>query len=63
MDLKQTAVSIAMMTFVLSSMIGMGLGLRMNEIVTPLRVARLMARLPYRLPVIGISQLMILEKE
>jgi SAM-dependent methyltransferase len=31
--------------------------------VTPLPVARLMARLPYRLPVIGISQLMILEKE
>jgi hypothetical protein len=30
---------------------------------TPLPVARLMARLPYRLPVIGISQLMILEKE
>src|SRR3982750_1356947 len=43
MDLKQTAISIAMMTFVLSSMIGMGLGLRMNEIVAPLRNVRLAA--------------------
>ena len=43
MDLKQTAISIAMMTFVLSSMIGMGLGLRMNEIVAPLRNGRLVA--------------------
>lgn len=41
MDLKQTAVSIAMMTFVLSSMIGMGLGLRMDQIVAPLRNVRL----------------------
>lgn len=30
--------------------------------VTPLPLARLFARLPYRLPVIGISQLMIVEK-
>lgn len=44
MDLKQMAVSIAMMTFVLSSMIGMGLGLRMNEIVAPLRNGRLVAQ-------------------
>jgi BASS family bile acid:Na+ symporter len=43
MDLKQTAISIAMMTFVLSSMIGMGLGLRMNQIVAPLRNGRLVA--------------------
>src|SRR5262245_17239440 len=44
MDLKQTAISIAMMTFVLSSMIGMGLGLRMNEIVAPLRNGWLVAK-------------------
>src|SRR3954462_3620003 len=43
MDLKQTAISIAMMTFVLSSMIGMGLGLRMNQIVAPLRNGQLVA--------------------
>src|SRR5215213_2348493 len=44
MDLKQTAISIAMMTFVLSSMIGMGLGLRLNEIAAPLRNGRLVAQ-------------------
>jgi len=44
MDLKQTAISIATMTFVLSSMIGMGLGLRLNEIVAPLRNWRLVAQ-------------------
>jgi BASS family bile acid:Na+ symporter len=44
MDLKQTAISIAMVTFVLSSMIGMGLGLRMTEIVAPLRNWRLVAQ-------------------
>ena len=43
MDLKQTAISLAMMTFVLSSMIGMGLGLRVNQIVAPLRNVRLVA--------------------
>ena len=41
MDLKQTAISIAMFVFVLSSMIGMGLGLRVAEIVAPLRNLRL----------------------
>ena len=41
MDLKQTAISIAMMTFVLSSMLGMGLGLRISEIVASLRNTRL----------------------
>src|SRR5215204_2311115 len=44
MDLKQTAISLAMMTFVLSSMIGMGLGLRVKEIVAPLRNWRLVAQ-------------------
>ena len=44
MDLTQTAISIAMMTFVLSSMIGMGLGLRVHEIVAPLRNVRLVAQ-------------------
>jgi BASS family bile acid:Na+ symporter len=41
MDLKETAISIAMFVFVLSSMIGMGLGLRVAEIVAPLRNVRL----------------------
>ncbi len=41
MDLKQAAISIAMFVFVLSSMIGMGLGLRVSEIVAPLRNWRL----------------------
>jgi BASS family bile acid:Na+ symporter len=41
MDLKQAAISIAMMVFVLSSMLGMGLGLRVSEIVAPLRNWRL----------------------
>ena len=44
MDLKQTAISLTMMTFVLSSMIGMGLGLRLNEIVEPLRDWRRVAQ-------------------
>src|SRR5918993_1118162 len=44
MDLKQTAISLTMMTFVLSSMIGMGLGLRLNEIVEPLRNWRRVAQ-------------------
>jgi BASS family bile acid:Na+ symporter len=37
MDLKQAAISICMVVFVLSSMLGMGLGLRVGEIVAPLR--------------------------
>jgi bile acid:Na+ symporter, BASS family len=41
MDMKHAAISIAMLTFVLSSMIGMGLGLRVNEIIAPLRNLRL----------------------
>ena len=41
MDLKQAAISMAMMVFVLSSMLGMGLGLRVSEIVAPLRNWRL----------------------
>ncbi len=41
MDLKQAAISISMMVFVLSSMLGMGLGLRVSEIVAPLRNWRL----------------------
>lgn len=31
--------------------------------VTPLPVARAMVRLPYKMPVVGISQLMVVEKE
>jgi bile acid:Na+ symporter, BASS family len=41
MDLKQAAISISVMLFVLSSMIGMGLGLRISDIVAPLRNWRL----------------------
>ena len=41
MDLKQAAISISMIVFVLSSMLGMGLGLRVSEIVAPLRNWRL----------------------
>jgi BASS family bile acid:Na+ symporter len=41
MDLKQAAISISMIVFVLSSMLGMGLGLRVGEIVAPLRNLRL----------------------
>lgn len=41
MDLKQAAISISMMVFVLSSMLGIGLGLRVSEIVAPLRNWRL----------------------
>src|SRR3954471_5915252 len=37
MDLKQAAISTCMIVFVLSSMLGMGLGLRVSEIVAPLR--------------------------
>jgi BASS family bile acid:Na+ symporter len=41
MDLKQTVISLTMLVFVLSSMLGMGLGLRVGEIVAPLRNIRL----------------------
>jgi BASS family bile acid:Na+ symporter len=41
MDLKQAAISICMIVFVLSSMLGMGLGLRVSEITAPLRNWRL----------------------
>jgi BASS family bile acid:Na+ symporter len=41
MDLKQAAISIAMLVFVLSSMVGMGLGLRLGEIISPLRNVRM----------------------
>ena len=41
MDLKQAAISISMIVFVLSSMLGMGLGLRVSEIVGPRRNWRL----------------------
>src|SRR3954469_2222678 len=40
MDLKQAAISISMIVFVLSSMLGMGLGLRVGEIIAPLRDRR-----------------------
>ena len=40
MDLKHAAISISMIVFVLSSMLGMGLGLRVSEIVAPLRNLR-----------------------
>lgn len=43
MDLKNAAISLATITFVLSSMIGMGFGLRVKEIVAPLRNWRLVA--------------------
>ena len=41
MDLKQAALSTCMIVFVLSSMLGMGLGLRVAEIAAPLRNRRL----------------------
>lgn len=41
MDLKQAAISICMIAFVLSSMLAMGLGLRVSDIVAPLRNWRL----------------------
>ena len=40
-DVLQTAASIAMPVFVLSSMLAMGFGLTLNEIITPLRNPRL----------------------
>ncbi|MGH9217926.1 MAG: bile acid:sodium symporter family protein [Vicinamibacterales bacterium] len=68
MDLKQTAISLTMMTFVLSSMIGMGLGLRLNEIVEPLRDWRRVAQgllanfVVMPLAAIAIAKLMRLEE-
>ena len=41
MDLKRAAISICMIAFVLSSMLAMGLGLRVSDIVAPLRNWRL----------------------
>jgi BASS family bile acid:Na+ symporter len=41
MELAQKAVSVAMLTFVLSSMLGMGLGLTVGQILAPLRNVRL----------------------
>jgi bile acid:Na+ symporter, BASS family len=41
MDLKQAAISTCMIAFVLSSMLAMGLGLRVSDIVAPLRNWRL----------------------
>src|SRR5262249_49479334 len=41
MELLQKATSVAMLSFVLSSMLAMGLGLTVSQILTPLRHARL----------------------
>ena len=41
MELMQKATSVAMLIFVLSSMLAMGLGLTVSQIITPLRHARL----------------------
>ena len=41
MELLQKAIPVAMLVFVLSSMLAMGLGLTVGEIVAPLRNARL----------------------
>src|SRR5580765_2030533 len=41
MELAQKAVSVAMLAFVLSSMLGMGLGLTVGQIIAPLRNVRL----------------------
>ncbi len=43
MELLQKAVSVAMFAFVLSSMMAMGLGLTVSQIIAPLRHARLVA--------------------
>ena len=43
MELLQKATSVAMLIFVLSSMLAMGLGLTVSQIITPLRNARLVA--------------------
>ena len=41
MDLKQASISVTMLVFVLSSMLGMGLGLNIRQIARPLRNLRL----------------------
>jgi len=41
MELMQKATSVAMLIFVLSSMLAMGLGLTVSQIITPLRTAQL----------------------
>ena len=41
MELLQKAATVAMLVFVLSSMLATGLGLTVSEIITPLRNARL----------------------
>ena len=41
MELMQKATSVAMLVFVLSSMLAMGLGLTVGQIIAPLRNARL----------------------
>src|SRR6476620_3243789 len=43
MELMQKATSVAMLAFVLSSMLAMGLGLTVSQIIAPLRNARLVA--------------------
>jgi BASS family bile acid:Na+ symporter len=43
MDLAQKTVTVAMLVFVLSSMLGMGLGLTVGQILAPLRNVRLIA--------------------
>src|SRR5947208_2942505 len=43
MDLQQAALSTCTIVFVLSSMLGLGFGLRVSEIVAPLRNVRLVA--------------------
>ena len=43
MDILQRAVPLAMLVFVLSSMLAMGLGLTVAQIIAPLRNGRLVA--------------------
>jgi len=43
MELMQKATSVVMLIFILSSMLGMGLGLTVSQIITPLRNPRLVA--------------------
>ncbi len=43
MEILQKLTSVAMLTFVLSSMLAMGLSLRISEIIHPLRSPRLVA--------------------
>ena len=68
MDLKQAAISTAMLVFVVSSMLGMGLGLRVAEIIAPLRnVPRVLLALIANFVVmpavaIGLARLLGLEE-